>query len=282
MKTLFTLLFALINLVSFTQINYQAQYAISGVPVSNTLINIEIDINDLTLSGTTIYSETFTPTTNATGIFTIVIGTGNVISNNPFSSINWSTSKFIELKINNVSQGTTQFMSVPNAFHAKIADSVINLPFDFNFPDGFNFNSPVLLSNVTSYTVPAGKNLYITNWLANPYFNFTINSVPFPSIATFASAPMSNFVLGEGMTLLANNSMNIIGFLTNNTIQYVTFNLTLGNYVVPNNKVFIPCYSGDLRDVKINNINFSWINGAIDENSEISGTGGLLGYLKDK
>jgi hypothetical protein len=166
--------------------------------------------------------------------------------------------------------------------HAKTAESLSNLTFDFDFPDGFNFNSPVFLSNITSYTVPTGKNLYITNWKSNPNFNFRVNSAPFvPGIGSTTSAPKCLFVLGEGMALVSANPMNIIGFLVTNTVQYVCFDLSLGNYTVPNNKLFIPCYYSSGM-AKVNNIDF-FLSGAIDEKSIISGTTGVfLGYLKDK
>jgi hypothetical protein len=121
MKKIIFLFASFVSLISYSQINYQAQYSQNGIPVANTSINVQIDILDLTISGTSVYQETFTTTTNSTGIFTIAIGKGLHLPSVSIDSVKWATDKFVALKINNVLQGTTQIMQVPTAKYAETA-----------------------------------------------------------------------------------------------------------------------------------------------------------------
>jgi hypothetical protein len=269
--------------------NYQATVRNSaGELIIKSNVYFKFNVIQGSQTAVPVFTETHYVPTDDLGQVNLVIGQGTP-STGTFSELDWSLGSYylgIELSINGpndyVAMGTTQLLSVPYALHAKTADRVINLTFDFNFPDGLYFNSPVFLSNITSYNVPTGKNLYITNWEGNPYFNFTVNSSPWPDIGSTSSKPRSAFALGEGMALVATNPLNIIGFLVTNTVQYVSFDLSQGNYTVPNNKLFIPCWYSSPSGVQVNSIDF-FLDGAVDENSIISGTtGSFLGYLKDK
>jgi hypothetical protein len=121
MKKITFLFASFVSLISYSQINYQAQYSLNGNPVANASINVQIDILDLSISGTSVYQETFATTTNATGIFTIVIGKGVHAPSESIDSVKWATDKFVAMKINNVLQGTTQIMQVPTAKYAETA-----------------------------------------------------------------------------------------------------------------------------------------------------------------
>lgn len=267
--------------------NYQAAVRNNtGALIINKNVTFKFNIIPSITTGTPVYTESQTVTTDDLGTVNLFIGKGTPITGT-FATIDWGTGTyFLGIELNTgdgfKAMGTSQLLSVPYAMHAKTAESLTNLTFDFDFPDGFNFNLPVFLSNITNYTVPTGKNLYITNWRSNPNFNFTVNSAPFvPGIGSTTSAPKCQFVLGERMALVSAYPINIIGFLVNNTVQYVSFDLSVGNYTVPNNKLFIPCYFSS-GEAKVNNIDF-FLSGAVDENSIISGTTGVfLGYLKDK
>ena len=98
----------------------------SGTLVTSTQIGIEINIRQGTPTGTIVYTETQTPTTNANGLVSIVIGGGA-----GFSSIDWSAGLyFIESKTdiaggtNYTITGTSQILSVPYALHAKSAETL--------------------------------------------------------------------------------------------------------------------------------------------------------------
>jgi len=100
----------------------------SDALVTNTQIGMEINIRQGSVSGTVVYTETQTPTTNANGLVSIEIGGGA-----GFNAIDWSVGPyFIETKTAVVPPlttytitGTSQLLSVPYALHAKTAESVI-------------------------------------------------------------------------------------------------------------------------------------------------------------
>ncbi len=65
----------------------------NNMPVANTLVGIKISILQGSASGTVVYSETHTPSTNVNGLATIEIGGGTVASGT-FSSINWAAGPY--------------------------------------------------------------------------------------------------------------------------------------------------------------------------------------------
>ena len=71
-------------------LNYQAVARnATGNPIVNSAIAVRISIRDSTASGTVVYSERDTATTNQFGLFTCKVGMGNVISGT-FSAISWA------------------------------------------------------------------------------------------------------------------------------------------------------------------------------------------------
>ena len=98
----------------------------SDILVTNTQIGMEINIHQGSVSGTVVYTETQTPTTNANGLVSIEIGGGA-----GFNTIDWSAGPyFIETKTdptggtNYTITGTSQLLSVPYALHAKTAETI--------------------------------------------------------------------------------------------------------------------------------------------------------------
>ncbi|MBI3235378.1 MAG: hypothetical protein HYZ42_15305 [Bacteroidetes bacterium] len=101
----------------------------SGVPLANKLIGIEVSLFDSNTARQNEYIETHSITTNALGLYTLVIGKGNSIVGN-FDSIKWqNSSKWIEVKIdpngsnNYIVQAVQQLMSVPYALYAGNAST---------------------------------------------------------------------------------------------------------------------------------------------------------------
>jgi hypothetical protein len=91
---------------------------------------MRISIVEGSISGTIVYSETQTPTTNSNGLISIEIGSGTV-SNGDLSDIAWSNGPyFIKTETdptdgtNYTITGTSQLMSVPYALHSKTAESI--------------------------------------------------------------------------------------------------------------------------------------------------------------
>src|SRR5574344_2890961 len=98
----------------------------SDALVTNTQIGLEVNIRQGTTSGTVVYTETQTPTTNANGLVSIKIGGGS-----GFNTIDWANGPyFIETKTdpaggtNYTITGTSQLLSVPYALYAKTAETI--------------------------------------------------------------------------------------------------------------------------------------------------------------
>lgn len=108
-------------------VNYQATVRdASGNLMISQNVAIIFKINQTTMGGTTIYSETHSVTTSAFGSFSATIGQGTATSG-VFASINWSeTDYFLNVNVDGNDLGTSQLMSVPYALHSKTADNVKN------------------------------------------------------------------------------------------------------------------------------------------------------------
>jgi hypothetical protein len=138
MKQLYTFLAVLLMTAStFAQapgkMSYQAVVRDSGdALVTNQAVGMQISILQTTATGTAVYVETQTPTTNVNGLVTLEIGTGSVVSGD-FTTIDWSVdSYFIKTETDPTGgasytiTGTSQLLSVPYALHAKTAENVTN------------------------------------------------------------------------------------------------------------------------------------------------------------
>ena len=108
--------------------NYQAVIRNgSGDLVASQQVGLRIKILQGSASGSSVYEETYSPTTNAYGLVNLQLGTGTVQSGT-FSSIDWGNGPYFVETAADVSGGTcyvtlstTQFMSVPDALYAKNA-----------------------------------------------------------------------------------------------------------------------------------------------------------------
>jgi hypothetical protein len=93
----------------------------SNALVTNQVVGMRISILQGSATGTTVYEETQTPTTNTNGLVSIEIGGGTVVSGN-FANINWANGPyFIKTETdpnggtNYSITGTSQLLSVPYA-----------------------------------------------------------------------------------------------------------------------------------------------------------------------
>ena len=127
------LIFLLIATTSFGQapegFKYQAVIRdASNTILANQAVGIQLTIEQTTIGGAAVYTETFSPTTNAYGLVNLEIGTGT--TSDDFSLIDWALGPFfIETAVDisggtaYVVLGTSQLMSVPYALYAKTSGS---------------------------------------------------------------------------------------------------------------------------------------------------------------
>jgi len=133
-KLLFSLLFLsiLLNTHAQTGLNFQGVARTSNnVILASQPISLRLSILQGSASGTVEYSETRKVTTNAQGLFAVVIGDADVISTiGNFNSINWKNMpKFLKIEMdaaagnNFIMMGTTQFQYVAYAQFASSVDA---------------------------------------------------------------------------------------------------------------------------------------------------------------
>ena len=133
MKKLITLLAVFATITSFAQapqgFNYQATVRNSaGALIVNQNVIFKFKVLQNSATGTIVYSENQSVTTDDLGQVNIVIGQGTATTGT-FSTINWGTGNyFLGIELNTgsgyVTMGTTQLMSVPFALYAnKTKDS---------------------------------------------------------------------------------------------------------------------------------------------------------------
>jgi len=132
MKRIYTILAVLLLTTSvFAQtpqkMSYQAVVRDDNSQlITNTEVRIEINIYQGSTTGTLVYTETQTQTTNINGLLTIAIG-----GQTGFDTIAWENGPyFLETKIDPSNSGTytiigtSQLLTVPYALHAKTATSI--------------------------------------------------------------------------------------------------------------------------------------------------------------
>ncbi|KAA5532494.1 hypothetical protein F0919_17060 [Taibaiella lutea] len=127
--TLLVAAFILFIGVTFSQtpqlVNYQAVVRnAAGNPVTNQTVSLRFTIHDGTSTGTVLYQETQSLSTNALGLVNIQIGGGTPVTGT-FNTINWGTNnKYLQVEAD-ITGGTTyqslanvQLVSVPYALNA--------------------------------------------------------------------------------------------------------------------------------------------------------------------
>tara|TARA_R110002012_G_scaffold312248_1_gene522542 strand:+ start:93305 stop:96313 length:3009 start_codon:yes stop_codon:yes gene_type:complete len=138
MNKFYTILVALfITASSFAQAPEQMSYQAlirdsSGDLVISQQVGMQISVLQGSTSGTAVYKETHTPTTNVNGLVSMQIGTGTVVSG-VFANIDWSTGTYYvksETDPNGATTysitGTSQLLSVPYALYATTSGSATN------------------------------------------------------------------------------------------------------------------------------------------------------------
>ena len=170
----------------------------SNTILTNQAVGLRMAIKQGSISGTTIYSESFSTTTSANGLVNVEIGNGTPISGT-FANIDWANGPFfIETAIDAtggsiyVVMGASQLMSVPYALHSKTANYISNNTVELVSGNTYNNINVEGISVIYANLIPGttnveinglsngkkGQVIYIAN-IANPYnngVNIIINS----------------------------------------------------------------------------------------------------------
>ena len=146
----------------------------SNALVSNTPVAIRVSVLQGSASGTAVYVERHTLTTNVNGLATFEIGSGTLISGT-FSGINWASGEyFVKTETdpaggtNYTISGTSQLLSVPYALYAKNVDGI-------SATSTTNWNSAYAWGNHAGLYRPI---TYVPNW------SEVINKPAFAPVAT--------------------------------------------------------------------------------------------------
>ena len=242
-------------------ISYQAvALNASGSPVKNKNVALRLSILYNSATGTVSYQERQTTTTDGSGIMSVNIGNGSVLSGS-FANIDWSKGVyFLKTEIDTTGGvsytaiGTVQFFSVPFSLYSGNSAQA-NLG-SFEFPDGLNNIVPVNLNGSFSYLVPSGQTLYITDITYNQStscnsYGIAINGVDLsPSSASgiqiggsaSGAANKVNYPIGIPSGYAVNSvscGTSLQGFTIPTNNPWVVFDLSLGNYTVPAGKVLV-------------------------------------------
>jgi hypothetical protein len=117
----------------------------SNALVINQAVGMRIFILQNSATGSAVYSETHTPTTNSNGLVSIEVGNGIVVSGS-FSNINWSSSPyFIQTEVDPAGGtnysiiATSQLLSVPYALSALNSENSWNMKGNGGTDSAMNF-----------------------------------------------------------------------------------------------------------------------------------------------
>jgi hypothetical protein len=243
MKKIIILTFLFITLLTFAQvpqgISYQA-IALNtvGAPVVSGNVGLRLSVLDNSATGTAVYTETHTKTTNTQGLFNLVIGQGTAVSGT-FNTINWGTnSKFLKVEMdatggtNYVLVGTTQLLSAP---YALAADSLVTSP-----GEGITLVSP----NGTPYQVTvndAGQLSLPTSGVAGTSPSSLYMYGSFNGFDPTTSLLMNLYTSPDGISTVYNNagykyltSGTQIKFLAENNASSTVYGLNGSLILIPN------------------------------------------------
>lgn len=130
----------------------------SGVLVANSAVGLRISLLQGTSTGTAVYVETHSVTTNANGLASLAIGGGTVVSGS-MASIDWAAGPyFVKTEVDPnggtsyTISGTSQLMSVPYALFAAHAPTTIG-----NVAPGDTLGDMMYWNGSGWVILPAGK-----------------------------------------------------------------------------------------------------------------------------
>lgn len=192
--------------------------------VANLQIGIRVSILQGSASGTQVYQETHTPTTNANGLVSLSIGNGGSKVGS-FSSINWGSGPyFIKTETNPAGTaatytitGTAQLMSVPYALYAKTSGSDVKA-YAYIYNTGtqvvpveadVTFDNNGVIAGGISHT--PGTSAIVLGITGNYEISFTLSSVEPNQFTLYQNGtPVNGTTFGSGAGTQQNAGTAII------------------------------------------------------------------------
>ncbi len=266
-KVIFLILFPLFAFSQAPQkINFQSILRNTiGEVVANKSVSLKISILSGTMSGSSVYTETHSKTTDASGLISLQIGNGTVLSG-VFANIGWgNASHFIKLEAdfnggsNFIVLGTQELMSVPYALYASKTDtSSLNLV--------NRFNSKVNVSDTSSMLNPyLRKADAIGNVETDPVFNSSVAK----GITGIDTAYWNRKVnISDTTSMLANYRTGL-----NEKVNIADTSSLLSNYRIGlNSKAPInnPTFTGTVSGIDKNMVGLGNVDNTTDANKPIS------------
>ena len=182
-KTILLFIFVCLGFLTKAQspqaIPYQAIVRnTSGNIISNQPVKLRFSIHDSLTTGTVVFKEIHTISTNAQGLVNVNIGQG-AVQGGTFSAINWGKNgKFIQTELDALNNntytdlGTIQMMSVPYALYAASSGSSNNfLNNSASFNDG-GVTKYFIDSSLQIHAVPSSKVWKINSFSQGGYGSY--------------------------------------------------------------------------------------------------------------
>ena len=193
--------------------------------VTNQPVGMQISILQGSSTGTAVYVETQTPTSNANGLVSLEIGGGTVVSGN-MATINWANGPyFIKTETDPTGgssytiTGTSQLLSAPYALYAKTSGSSIPGPAGPMGPQGLTGpQGPAGTPGANGQGVPVGGTTgqvlakvdgsdYNTQWVTP-----SASAAAYPNVELYVSntsiQAIPDLLGGAGSTLLTFSATN--------------------------------------------------------------------------
>jgi hypothetical protein len=235
MKKLTLIFILLLTHLAYAQvpqgIPYQAAARnASGQALVNTAVKVRFSILDSVATGTVVYKETHSTTTNSVGLFNVNVGMGTAVTGT-FSAINWGkNAKFMQMELDitgtgssYVDMGTQQMLSVPYALYAGNVANVSTI--------SSTISNGIMLTTTTPYYKGQGSTVFVSggNIVCDggyPVIQRGIcwSTAPHPTMAllskTIDSLGVGSFTSNIGNVLNAATTYYFRAYIVNSTGTY--------------------------------------------------------------
>src|SRR5690554_3732778 len=208
----------------------------SNALVSSTAVGMQISILQGSATGTAVYVETQTPTSNINGLVSLEIGSGTVVSGD-FTTIDWANGPyFIKTETDPTGgtsytiTGTSQLLSVPYALHAKTAETVTGTITETDPIFGASVASGITGTDTTNW-----NNKLDSYTETDPIFGASVASGITGTDTTNWNNKQDQLVAGTNITIVGNTISATGGGSTNNfylgqdTLGSIVFYIYIGS-----------------------------------------------------